>query len=96
MKMRKAVKPLIFFLVLLLIVALDRVCGFSDLLRGDSLTILQDMVEDHLISAALLYVLITIAGCVLLALPGVTFAMLAVVLMLGHLVKTHHFTQKED
>lgn len=78
--MRKTIKPLIFFLVILLIMALDRIFGFSELLSGDSLTMLHDMVEDHLISAALLYVLITIAGCVLLALPGVTFAMLAGVL----------------
>jgi len=78
--MRKTIKPLIFFLVILLIMALDRIFGFSELLSGDSLTMLHNMVEDHIISAALLYVLITIAGCVLLALPGVTFAVLAGVL----------------
>lgn len=78
--MRKTIKPLIFFLVILLIVALDRIFGFSELLSGDSLTMLHNMVEEHIISAALLYVLITIAGCVLLALPGVTFAVLAGVL----------------
>ena len=78
--MRKTIKPLIFFLVILLIVALDRIFGFSKLLSGDSLTMLHNMVENHIISAALLYVLITIAGCVLLALPGVTFAVLAGVL----------------
>lgn len=78
--MRKAVKPLIFFLALLLIVVLDQVFSFSDLLSGDSLALLQNAVEDHFFLAALLYIFITIAGCVLLALPGVTFAVLAGVL----------------
>lgn len=78
--MRKNVKPILFFLTLLLIVILDRIFGFSALLSGESLSFLQNMVDDHLLSAALLYILITIAGCVLLALPGVTFAVLAGVL----------------
>lgn len=79
-KMRKAVKPLLFFLALLLIVVLDRHFGFSDLLSRESLSLLHSMVGDHLLAAAVLYILITIAGCVLLALPGVTFAVLAGVL----------------
>ena len=79
-KMRKAVKPLLFFLALLLIAVLDRICGFSELLSGENLVLLHDMVGNHLLSAAALYILITVAGCVLLALPGVTFAVLAGVL----------------
>lgn len=78
--MRNFLKPLLFFLILLLIWGLDRVFGWSALLSGNSLALLQEMVSAHFGAAAALYVLITIAGCVLLALPGVTFAVLAGVL----------------
>lgn len=75
--MRKAIKPIFFFLALILILVLDKCFGFSALLSTESLRFLQDVVSDHLLTAAILYVLITIAGCVVLALPGVTFAVLA-------------------
>lgn len=75
--MRKAIKPIFFFLALILILVLDKCFGFSALLSTENLRFLQDMVSDHLLTAAILYVLITIAGCVVLALPGVTFAVLA-------------------
>lgn len=78
--MRKYRKPLVFLLILLLIWGLNRIFGWSELLSGDSLALLRNMVSDHLPAAAALYVLITVIGCVLLALPGITFAVVAGVL----------------
>lgn len=75
--MRKYIKPLIFVLALALLWILDRIFGWSELVSGESLSLLQGIVSDNLTAAAALYVLLTIVGCVLLALPGVTFAVLA-------------------
>lgn len=75
--MRKYTKPLIFLLILTLLWILDRIFGWSDLVSGESLSLLQGIVSENLAAAAALYVLLTIVGCVLLALPGVTFAVLA-------------------
>lgn len=57
--MRKSIKPFLFFLALFLILAADKCFHFSRLLNTESLSILQGMVNDHLITAAVLYILIT-------------------------------------
>lgn len=75
--MRKYIKPLFFLLVLALLWILDRIFGWSDLISGESLSFLQGIISENLAATAVLYVLLTIVGCVLLALPGVTFAVLA-------------------
>lgn len=65
-------------LIAAVIFLLDRRFGWSDYL-GDTgnLSFLTTLVEENLTKAALLYCLLTIVGCVVLALPGVTFAVLA-------------------
>lgn len=75
--MRKYIKPLVFVLAATLLWLLNRAFGWSELISGESLTFLRGMVSENLAAAAALYVLLTIVGCVLLALPGVTFAVLA-------------------
>lgn len=75
--MQKYTKPLVFFFIFLLVWCLDKLFGWSELLTGNSLSSLQHMVSNHLPTAATLYILLTIVGCVLLALPGITFAVLA-------------------
>jgi uncharacterized membrane protein YdjX (TVP38/TMEM64 family) len=78
--MRKYGKPLLFLLIIALLLVLSRLFGWSDMINRDSLSLLQKVVADNLAAAALLYVALTVVGCVLLALPGVTFAVIAGVL----------------
>lgn len=60
---------------------LNRMFGWSDYLGDmDNLRFLEQTVKKNLLPAALLYVGLTIISCVALALPGVTFAILAGVL----------------
>ena len=42
-----------------------------------NLMFLKTMVEENIVAALALYIIITIVGCVVLALPGVTFAVIA-------------------
>ena len=79
--MKKYVKPAAFVLIAAVILLLDRRFGWSQLL-GDlkNLPFLTKLVQENLMQAALLYCIITVIGCVVLALPGVTFAVFAGVL----------------
>ena len=79
--MKKYAKPAAFVLIAALILLLDRRFGWSQLL-GDlkNLPLLTELVQENLMQAALLYCIITVIGCVVLALPGVTFAVFAGVL----------------
>ena len=79
--MKKYVKPAAFVLIAAVILLLDRRFGWSQLL-GDlkNLPLLTELVQENLMQAALLYCIITVIGCVVLALPGVTFAVFAGVL----------------
>lgn len=74
-------KPLALLGLICLIVGLDTIFGWSDYLGNqENLLFLMQIVEDNLPLAASVYVIITIVGCVVLALPGITFAVLAGVL----------------
>ncbi|MBR0172331.1 MAG: TIGR04282 family arsenosugar biosynthesis glycosyltransferase [Lachnospiraceae bacterium] len=74
-------KMCVFFLVLLLAVAGDRLFHWSDLLTDrNSYLMLRDYASDHFLQALLLYLLFTVIGCTLLALPGVTAAIPAGIL----------------
>ena len=79
--MKKYAKPAAFVLIAAVILLLDRRFGWSQLL-GDlkNLSFLTKLVQENLMQAALLYCIITVIGCVVLALPGVTFAVFAGVL----------------
>ena len=79
--MKTYAKPAAFVLIAAVILILDRRFGWSALL-GDvgNLSFLAVLVRENLLQAALLYCLVTVVGCVVLALPGVTFAVLAGVL----------------
>lgn len=79
--MKKYAKPAALVLIAAVILLLDRRFGWSQLL-GDlkNLPILTKLVQENLMQAALLYCIITVIGCVVLALPGVTFAVFAGVL----------------
>ena len=70
-----------FRLLIVLILVLNHKFGWSDYLSNtDNLKFLSDMIKEHFALAALIYIGLTVIACVVLALPGVTFAILAGVL----------------
>lgn len=76
--LKKYSKPIILLVVLAAILVLDRIYGWSDYLGNiENLQFLLDIVQDNLLEAALIYSVLTIIGCVVLALPGITFAVFA-------------------
>lgn len=68
----------IFIGIIIVILVLNHVFGWSEWL-GDSrnLEFLRNMVKENLVLAMLIYTAITIVSCVVLAVPGVTFAIIA-------------------
>lgn len=68
----------IFIGIIAVILFLDHIFKWSSYIGDfDNLQFLKDMVNENLFFAVMLYVGITIIGCVVLALPGVTFAIAA-------------------
>lgn len=76
--MKKYKKPLLLLAIALLIFAADRQFGWSAYLSDTAnLRLLPELVQENLLLAVLAYMGLTIVGCVVLALPGVTFAVFA-------------------
>lgn len=76
--LKKYSKPLILLIAIGIIMVLDGIYGWSDYLGNmDNLQSLLDTVRDNLPAALLIYSVVTIVGCVVLALPGITFAVFA-------------------
>ena len=76
--LKKYAKPLLLLLAMVAVVILDRRYGWSEYLSNtENLQFLLDMVRENLLEAALIYSVLTMIGCVVLALPGVTFAVFA-------------------
>lgn len=76
--LKKYSKPLILLIVIGAIMVLDRIYGWSDYLGDmDNFRFLLDTVRSNLLEALLIYSVLTIIGCVVLALPGITFAVFA-------------------
>lgn len=75
---KKNVKIIIFCIVVALVLIGNHHFGWSAYLSdADHLSFLMEMVETHKMLAFWIYVGVTIVGCVVLALPGVTFAIIA-------------------
>lgn len=75
---RKNSKLLIFCLIIIAILILNHFFGWSEYLSdSENLRFLSSMINEHFAMAALIYIGLTIVSCVVLALPGVTFAILA-------------------
>lgn len=75
---RKNSKLLLFCLIIIVILILNHFFGWSEYLSdSENLRFLSSMINDHFAMAALIYIGLTIVSCVVLALPGVTFAILA-------------------
>ncbi len=78
---RKNFKLITFCLIVALILLLNHIFGWSSYLSdSDNLGFLSDMIRKNFLLAALIYIGLTVLACVVLALPGVTFAILAGVL----------------
>ena len=76
--LKKYAKPLFLLLAMVAVVVLDRRYGWSEYLSNtENLQFLLDTVRENLLKAALIYSVLTMIGCVVLALPGVTFAVFA-------------------
>ena len=77
-KKKNWIKIIIFVCIVTGILMLNHHYGWSSYL-GDmsNLMLLKTMVEENIVAALALYIIITIVGCVVLALPGVTFAVIA-------------------
>ena len=74
----KNIKLWIFIGIIVVILVLNHVFGWSEWLRNtDNLAFLSDMVNDHLLEAVLIYIAVTVIGSVVLAVPGITFAIIA-------------------
>lgn len=71
-------KIIIFVVIIAAVLILNHFYGWSDYLADtDNLMFLKKTVDDNFLLALLIYIVITIIGCVVLALPGVTFAVVA-------------------
>ena len=76
--MKKYIKPIAFAAIVAVILVLNKMFGWSEYLGNiENLGFLTDMVKENLVEASLIYCIITIIGSVVLALPGVTFAIFA-------------------
>lgn len=74
----KKKKIWIFFGIIVLILLLNHKFGWSSFISNpDNLKFVEEILEENLILAMLIYIGVTIVGCVVLALPGVTFAIIA-------------------
>lgn len=77
----KKIKLIIFLLLVAVILILDRRFGWSGYLGNlDNLNFLKEIVQQNLLQAMLIYLVVTVVGCVVLALPGATFALFAGIL----------------
>ena len=77
-KQKKWFKAAIFAALVLLIAVCSRVFGWTSFFSdAGKLTDWKALIEDNLFEAFLFYTVVTVVACVVLALPGVTFAVLA-------------------
>lgn len=77
-KEMKNKKLWIFGGIILLIVILNHIFDWSSYISTtENLEFMKRIVQNNLPLAILLYMVLTVVGCVVLALPGVTFAILA-------------------
>lgn len=79
--MKKYIKIITFAFIIILILVLNHYFGWSEYLSdADNLMFLKETVDEHFLWALCIYIVLTIIGCVVLALPGITFAVAAGIL----------------
>ena len=78
MAKNKYTKIILFALIVILVIFLNNKYGISEYLsKEENLMFLKDIVNNNLPLALIIYIILTILGCVILAVPGVTFALFA-------------------
>lgn len=76
--MKKEYKICIFTILVVLILVLNHVFGWSKhLLAQENIELLKTMVKENILLVSFIYIALTIVASVLLAVPGVTFAIIA-------------------
>lgn len=77
-RVRKNSKLIIFCVIIAVILVLNHIFGWSKYLSdSENYRFLSSMISEHFAMAALIYIGLTIVSCVVLALPGITFAIIA-------------------
>ena len=75
---KKLIKPCIFAAVILAVFLLNRRYGWSDYITDPRwYQRLQETMKEDYLEVVAIYMVVMIVGCVVLALPGVTFAIIA-------------------
>lgn len=75
------IKASLFITIIVVIVLLNNHYGWSDYISDTkNLDFIKQMVKDNILLAISIYIIFTIIGCVVLAIPGVTFAVFAGIL----------------
>lgn len=75
---KKLVKPLIFAAAILIVFLMNRRFGWSDYITDPRwYQHLQETMQENYLEVVAIYMVVMIVGCVVLALPGVTFAIIA-------------------
>ena len=73
-KKENHIKLIIFVVIIITILVLNQIFGCSKYIGNiNNLKMLDDMVDNNLPVALAIYTGLTIVGCVVLALPGITF-----------------------
>lgn len=77
-RMKKHKKVWVFLAFIILLLVLNAVFGWTDILSNpENLPVLQRALQENFFKAVLVYSAVTIVACVVLALPGVIFAVVA-------------------
>ncbi|WP_343347952.1 TVP38/TMEM64 family protein [Terrisporobacter petrolearius] len=81
MNKNNIIKTSIFIVIIILVILLNNHYGWSDYISDTkNLDFIKQMVTDNILLAMSIYMILTIVGCVVLAIPGVTFAVFAGIL----------------
>lgn len=81
MKKNNIIKISIFIFIVISAILLNNHYGWSSYIRDTkNLEFVKEMMKDNLLLAISIYIVLTIIGCVVLAVPGVTFAVFAGIL----------------
>lgn len=81
MKKNNIIKISIFIFIVISVILLNNHYGWSSYIRDTkNLEFVKEMMKDNLLLAISIYIVLTIIGCVVLAVPGVTFAVFAGIL----------------
>ena len=76
-KKNKNIKLIIFVTAIIVIIILNKMFDFSSYLSVEELKKMKSSVDDNILLASLIYVAATVVGSVVLALPGISFAIAA-------------------